>query len=56
MSDDKVVGFGGYGQSRHREIVSRNRAVKLGRSRHKRQLYVIPTPGKTGWSKAIVFK
>lgn len=44
MSDDKVVGFGGYGQSSHREIVSRNCAVKLGRSRHKGHLYVILAP------------
>lgn len=37
MSNDKVVGIGGDGQSSHREIVSRYCAVKLGRNnRHKR--------------------
>lgn len=42
MSNDKVVGTGGDGQSSHREIVSRHCAVKLGtNNRHKKQLYMI---------------
>lgn len=32
MSNDKVVGIGGDGHGSHREVVSRNCAVKLGRN------------------------
>lgn len=44
MSDNKVVGTGGDGQSSHREVVSRHCAVKLGmRNRHKGQLEMMPS-------------
>lgn len=44
MSDNKVVGTGGDGQSSHREVVSRHCTVKLGmRDRHKGQLKMMPS-------------
>ena len=48
MGNDKVVGTGRDGHGSHREVVSRNCAVKLGRNKDTRQLHVVPSPRKDG--------
>lgn len=54
MSDDKVVGIGGDGQSSHREIIGRYCAVKLEQITDTKDNSTYLPSGKAGCSRSVV--